>query len=364
MRGTVIRRGTKWQAMWYTHRKIDGKQERKTKSGFPTKREAERFLRQKIEEVESTVYTDSARCTVGAYLLNWLEEYSRNIEQNTINGYRVNIEKHINPVIGSIYMDKLKPADIDKIFNKMDANGLNKTTQKYVYAVLRKAFNYAVKRCIIPYNVVNHVDCPKKDKYTPKTLTADQLQILKNHLQNTEIFMPVFLCMFFGLRRGEMLGLKWSDIDFSAKIIHIQRTATPSKGDYIFSDTKSNSSNRFLQLCSVVECELRKLRDKQREAGLYSEDGFININAKGEIISASILQKEFKKALSECNLPNIRLHDLRHSFATLMLCNEVPMKITSKMLGHSSVGITSDIYTHVLVDMQGPAMKVMESIFN
>ena len=101
-----------------------------------------------------------------------------------------------------------------------------------------------------------------------------------------------------------------------------------------FSNTKSDSSDRFLQLSSTVESELCKLRNKQRELGLFSEEGFININAKGEIISASMLQKEFKKALYECNLPNIRLHDLRHSFATLMLCNEVPMKVTSKMLGH------------------------------
>ena len=95
MRGTVIKRGNTWQAMWYTHRTIDGKRERKTKSGFHTKKEAERFLRQQIEDVESTIYTKTTRCTVGAYLLNWLEEYSRNLEQNTINGYRNNIENHI-----------------------------------------------------------------------------------------------------------------------------------------------------------------------------------------------------------------------------------------------------------------------------
>ena len=104
--------------------------------------------------------------------------------------------------------------------------------------------------------------------------------------------MPVFLCMFFGIRRGEMLGLKWSDVDFDKKIIHIQRTATPCKGGYVFSETKSDSSDRFLQLRSVVE---RELCNKQQESGLFSEDGFININAKGEIISASELQKEFKK---------------------------------------------------------------------
>ena len=363
MRGTVIKRGNKWQAMWYTHRTIDGKRERKTKSGFHTKKEAERFLRQQIEDVESTIYTKTTRCTVGAYLLNWLEEYSRNLEQNTINGYRNNIENHIIPVIGLIFLDKLTPSDIDKVFEKMNNQGLSGTTQKYVYAVLRKAFNHAVKRRTIPCNVMTYVDVPKKSRFVPNVLNQEQLQILNLHLKETDIYIPILICMTLGLRRGEMLGLRWSDIDFQAKIIHIQRSVTPSKNGYVISETKTNTSNRFLQLPDVLITELQKLSNKQKEFNLFKEDGYINIDSTGEIISAGVLQKKFKKALADCSLPDIRIHDLRHSFATLMLGNNVPMKITSQMLGHSSIGITSDIYTHVLTDMQKNATNILSDIF-
>ena len=124
-----------------------------------------------------------------------------------------------------------------------------------------------------------------------------------------------------------------------------------------------NCTRRFLQLPEVLITELCNLRSKQIESGLFNDNGYINIDSNGEIISASMLQKKFKKALVDCNLPDIRLHDLRHSFATLMLCNNVPMKITSKMLGHSNIGITSDIYTHVLTDMQKHAVSVLSDVF-
>ena len=363
MRGTVVKRGTKWQAMWYTHHKIDGKPERKTKSGFLTKREAERFLRQKLDEVESTMYTDSEHCTLGAYLLKWLDEHSRNIEYNTIRGYRINIEKHINPVIGSVPLHKLSPSDVDKLLDDMDEKGLSKTTQKYAYLVLNNALNHAVKRRIIPYNVVTCVDKPKKETYVPTILDQEQMQTLKNHLYNTDIFIPIFLCMSLGLRRGEMLGVKWSDINFNSKVIHIQRSLTPNKKGYICSDTKNDSSNRFLQIPDVLYSELCKLRDEQIETGLFSEDGYINLNANGEVISASMLQKEFKKALTDCKLPSVRLHDLRHSFATLMLTKDVPLKVTSQILGHSSIGTTADVYTRVQIHTQTQATDVVSDVF-
>lgn len=363
MRGTVLKRVNKWYCYYYTHRIINGKYERKSKGGFNTKKDAENYLRQKIDEVERTVYTDSRRCTVGAYLTQWLEDYSKNLAQNTINGYRVNIEKHINTVIGDIFLDKLQPSDIDLIFKKMDNQNLSGTTQKYVYAVLRKAFKYAVKRRIIQVNVMDYVDCPTKEKFKPTALNQAQMQTLQQHLKDTDIYIPIILCMSLGLRRGEMLGIRWNDIDFENKTVHIQRSLTPNKNGYVCSNTKTDNSNRVLTLPDFLYNNLLKLRDEQQKDNMYAFDGYINLNEHGDVISASILQKKFKKALNDCKLPDIRIHDLRHSWATLMLQNSIPAKITSEMLGHSGIGITLDIYTHVLTDMQTPAIDVVSNVF-
>ena len=210
---------------------------------------------------------------------------------------------------------------------------------------------------------MSYVDVPKKSRFVPNVLNQEQLQTLNQYLKETDIHIPILLCMTLGLRRGEMLGLRWSDISFQTNTIHIQRSVTPSKNGYIISETKTDTSNRLLRLPDVLITELYNLRSKQIESGLFSDNGYINIDSNGEIISASMLQKKFKKALADCSLPDIRLHDLRHSFATLMLCNNVPMKITSQMLGHSSIGITSDIYTHVLTDMQKHAVSVLSNVF-
>ncbi len=363
MRGTILKRGNKWYCYYYTHRIIDGKQERKSKGGFNTKKDAESYLRQKIDEVEKSVYTDSRRCTVSAFLNHWLDQYSSNLADNTVRGYRVNIENHINPVIGAVYLDKLQPNDIDLIFQKMTAQDLSGTTQVYVYAVLRKAFNYAVKRRIVPFNIMNFVDSPKKERYKPTVLNKEQLQTLQQFFNGSVYYLPIMFCMSLGLRRGEMLGLKWCDVDFGNKTIHVQRSVTPTKGGYICSNTKTDKSNRRLSIPVFLCNELQKTCKSQKDAEIYTHDGFINITDSGELISASVLQKEFKKALKQCSLPNIRIHDLRHSWATLMLSNDVPTKITSEMLGHSGIGITLDIYTHVLTDMQTHAIDVVSNVF-
>lgn len=363
MRGTVLKRGNKWYCYYYTHRIIDGKHERKSKGGFVTKKEAESYLRQMIDDVEKTVYTDSKRNTVAAFLNYWLEECSCNLAPNTVRGYRVNVENHIVPVVGEIYLDKLQPKDIDVIFQKMSLQNLSGTTQLYVYAVLRKALNYAVKRRLIPVNIMNYVDSPKKDRYKPTVLSKEQLQTLQHYFYGTLYYLPIMFCMSLGLRRGEMLGIKWCDIDFNNKTIHIQRSVTPIKGGIDASKTKTDKSNRFLVIPDFLFLELKNRYDSLQAVDSEAENLYINVTEDNNVISASILQKAFKKALKECSLPDIRIHDLRHSWATLMLSNNVPTKVASEMLGHSGIGITLDIYTHVLTEMQTHAIDVVSDVF-
>ena len=170
MRGSVIKRGNTYMAYYYTGEKINGDYVRKTKSGFKTKKEAQKFLRLVIDDIESGINIQGADVLLKRFLTDWLDEYSKIacLAENTYRGYHTNIVNHVIPVIGDIKLNSLKPEHIDKLLLILTYKGLSATTQRYVIAVLKKALNWAVKRRIISYNVIDYVDIPVS--YTHLTL--------------------------------------------------------------------------------------------------------------------------------------------------------------------------------------------------
>lgn len=368
MSGTVYLRGNVWAICYYTGTKTNGKHDRVYKSGFKTKREAEKYLRERLIELDNGIQNQGSNVLLKYYLPEWLESYSKvsNMALNTIKGYKVNIDKHIIPVIGDVKLCKLQPYHIDDMISKMVDKGLSVTSQRYVIATLRKALNSAVKRRYIGFNVVEYVDIPKPQKYTPIVLSIEQLKILADKCLTDFNYLPVLLSAVLGLRRGEVLGLKWSDFDFVKHTVHIQRTATPKNGGYVFSPCKTYESVRTLSVPFFVISYLKKWKCEQNSVKQYISNFNIEdyvFYLPNGIISATTLYRHFKKLLKECNLPNIRFHDLRHSWATMMLTENIPTKIASSMLGHSNIRTTLDIYTHLVTDSQKPAIDVLNSIF-
>lgn len=368
MSGTVVKRGSAYMAYWYTHEKIDGEYVRKSKSGFKTKREAVKFLNQVSDELENGLSVQGSSVLMKRFLLDWLDEYSKisNMAENIYRGYLNNIQKHIIPVVGDIKLNALEPIHVDKILSVMASNGLSVTSQRYVIAVLRKSLNWAVKRRILNVNVISYIDIPKPVKFKATVLNERQLIVLRNYCVDKPYLLPILLIMSLGLRRGEALGLKWSDFDFDNDIVHIQRTATPDKGGYRFSDCKTDDSNRFLALPDIVVNALlpwKELQEQFRFDDSFNSYGFVFCSETGKIFSCSHLRRQFKKALADCDLPDIRIHDLRHSYSTLLLSKSVDPKITSSILGHSDVRTTLDIYSHASTDMQISAVNVINNVF-
>lgn len=364
--GTVYKRGDTYAVSYYTGLKKDGKYIRKTKSGFLTKRAAKKYLNERIEEIQQGVNIMGADVLMKHYLPEWLENYTKsaNLAKNTYNGYKVNIEKHILPVIGDIRLIDLQPYDIDRVILNMSKNQLSVTSQRYVIATLRKSINTAIKRRILSVNVINLVDIPKPVKYNAKVLTIDEIGILCRECLTNFDYLPVLLGLAFGLRRGEVLGLKWSDFDFDKSIVHIQRTATPRNHGYEFSPCKTQNSIRYLLIPDFVADYLLKWKEEQNilfDDKLINSDNFVFALSRG-IISATTLNRKFKEVLKKCNLPDIRFHDLRHSWATMMLSLNVPTKIASSMLGHSDVATTLNVYTKVLPDAQRLAIDAINSV--
>lgn len=369
MNGSVIKRDKSYMAYYYTGEKINGKYVRKSKSGFKTKKEAQRFLRSVIEDIEAGLKVQGSEVLMKNFLSEWLDMYSSisGLAENTYRGYRTNINNHIIPVIGDIKLNSLKPEDIDRLLFTMTEKGLSVTSQRYVISVIRKSLNWAVKRRILRFNVIDYVDIPKPEKFKSTVLNEEQLQVLLNYCRCRPLLTPISLILLTGLRRGEALGLKWSDFDFENKILHVQRTATPAKGGYHFSDCKTEDSNRFISFPDILIDILNVWKEYQSDFNLlidnFNPDGYVFCNYTGNIISCSAILRYFKKALQECNLPDIRIHDLRHSYATLLLSKNISPKVASGMLGHSDTRTTLDIYSHLLTNMQKPVINALNDTF-
>ncbi len=303
-------------------------------------------------------------------LIDWLDVYSYKLSRNTYNGYCVNVYKHIIPNIGHIKVSELEPLDIEFMYRDLISSGLSSTTVLYVHNTLRSCFTFSFKKRMISDNIMNYVDSPKKRNFKPNVLTADEISSLLTVSKDLPVFLPIVLALFLGLRRGEVLGLKWSDVDFNNKSIAIQRTLTRYKNDeYVLSDVKTSNSERVLLLpdsvLDILKFENNRCLHIRKVIFGYNPNDLIITDAKGDFFSPNVLDNNFKFVLSKAGITKrIRFHDLRHTNATLLLKNNIPAKIVSSMLGHSSVGITLDIYSHVLTNMQEPAVTVLDDILH
>lgn len=300
--------------------------------------------------------------TVGQYLEQWLKFYcAGRLAPNTIRGYRVNIYHHIIPNIGNVRLCDLSPEMIDALYHKLRCTGLSATTIIYVHAVLRKALNTAMKRRMITENVINYVDPPRREKYEAALIDAKAMQRLLNGCCHTAFYMPILFALSLGLRRGELLGIMWQDINFAEHSIKICRSATYVNGTLELSTPKTASSVRTLLIPDALFDALIRWKTIQPQP---SDLNLVCTDYEGKRLTSNQLQRAFKRILTESGLPNVRLHDLRHSYATLMLKNNVQSKIVCEILGHSSIDVTLDIYSHVLTDMQKPAADTINSVIS
>lgn len=272
------------------------------------------------------------------FIINYV---NRRLAPSTARGYKTNIRLYILPLLGERDVTTLTVFNLDDITEtyKDDVSG---TTLLYVHATFRKMLNYAVKRGYIVKNPYCMFDLPRKNKYKYRTLSIQERADLLRLCRCTPLEAPVFLALKYGLRRGEVLGLKVEDIDTDSCIMHVQRSRGTENGKEVLTDCKTKDSDRYILLESL---DARMLYFK----GL-GQPYVVNM-------SPAMLDKRYKAFLRSHGLPDIRFHDLRHSYATYMLSRGVNPKIVSSVLGHSDVGITLDLYSHPDVSMQSVCLE-------
>ena len=244
----------------------------------------------------------------------------------------------------------------------------------HYHAVIHSALKYAVKTDMLIQNVADKVDRPRKNSFQPVFLSADEMQKMFEALRGTKLELPVLVAAFYGLRRGEVVGLKWDAIDFERNTITIKHIVTNAKIDgkceIVCADrAKTKSSLRSLPLVSNIREKLLALREQQKEnrrvcGNCYSKkyDGYVFVDAMGNIFNPRSVTANFSKLLEQNGLRHIRFHDLRDSCASLLLANDVPLKHIQEWLGHSDIGTTANIYSHLDYKSKITSANVMDNI--
>lgn len=340
------------------------------------KKRAEAIASQIAKEYKDGLNLDN-HWRVETFLQYWYDNVIKNaVEITTWESYGTIVNGHLIPYFSSrnLPLQKLKTADLQLYMNykyengRMDGKGgLSANCLKKHYAVLKKALDYAVKNDLILVNPVLNVEMPKVKSYTAKYYTVDQLEILLEHCQGSSIESAVFLSVHYGFRRGEVLGLRYCDVDFSGKTITICNTRTQVHS-VVEKQPKSAASLRTLPLIPRVEHYLLALKERQtKEKALfgstYHENDYICKLADGTPLNVNSLSHKFRRLLQNCGMPPIRFHDLRHSVASYLLKNGVSLKEIQLWCGHSDIAVTAMLYTHVDLEMQKNTGAKINALF-
>jgi integrase len=330
---------------------------------------AEKLAKALANRADGLVF-DAGTLTVGEYLDRWLKDVRDTVRQSTYQGYEYAIRPHIGPALGRIKLKDLSPAHARWFYRDCLDSGLAPATVHKLHVVLHKALNAAVADGLVPRNVTAELKLPRITREEIDPLDAEQARRLLETARGDRLEALYVLALNTGMRQGELLALKWDDVDLERSLVRVRRTLTRSDKGFVLGEPKTKRSRRTIRLTAGAVQTLRahlsrQLEEIERMGSLYEPGGLIFATETGTIINPSNLRnRSLKPLLGRAGLRPIRFHDLRHTCATLLLSKDVNPKIVSEMLGHSSVSITLDIYAHLLPDMQEKAAKALEDVLS
>ena len=308
------------------------------------------------------------------YLLEWLEIAKGRLAVATYSSYAAMIKKPVGPYFRqrNLTLRELEARHLQMFYSEM-LRKVKPNTVIHYHAIIHSALKYAVKTDMLVQNVADKVDRPKKNSFQPVFLSADEMQKMFEALRGTKLELPVLVAAFYGFRRGEVLGLKWDAIDFERGTISVIRTVTTitldgKQTEIEQQSAKTKSSLRTLPLIGSFREYFLQVKEaqelnKQICGNCYNHeyDGFVFVDELGERMRANYLTSAFPKFLEDHGLRRMRFHDLRHSCASLLLANGVPLKHIQEWLGHSDFTTTANIYAHLDYKSKITSAQAMET---
>lgn len=353
-----------------------GRYAQRWRSGFRTKKEAVEAYEREMADRRSGRHVSPSSLTVGEYLeARWLPAVEASVRPSTFAYHRYRVERTIVPALGRIPLQELGADDLERFYAQLlkggrirGEGGLSPQSIRHIDATIRRALNDAVRWKLVQHNVALGVRLPKATQPEMKIWSPEQLGNFLDHVSDDRLYAAWFLLCTTGLRRGEVCGLTWRAIDLDRGTLNVVKTLVSVAYRLEVSEPKTAKGRRSIALDPATVAELRAHRVRQLEERLewrdaYDDQDLVFCKEDGSPIHPERLTIMFGRLAEAAGLPHIRLHDLRHSYATAALAAGVPVKVVSDRLGHANVGITSDLYIHVPDEMdRAAAERVAESI--
>ncbi len=334
-----------------------------------TRAEVRIKLTKAMADRDSGLVFDAKNQTLGEYLGRWLEDNVKgNVGQRTFANYRSQVKEHIIPALGRVKLIALTAAHVQSFYRSKMDSGLSPASVRYIHAVLHRALKQAVRWSLVPRNAAEAVDLPKLRRKEVSVLSPEEAKRFLETARGDRFEALYVLAITSGLRQGELLGLKWSDVDLEKGILQIRRQLQRMRdgSGLAFLPTK-NSKGRTIRLGPLATEALashweRQAAEKLVLGEVHEYKDLVFVTTIGTPVDAqNIVNRSFKPLLREAGLPNnIRFHDLRHTCATLMLSQGVNPKVAQERLGHADISMTMNTYSHVLSDMQTEAATAIE----
>ena len=370
-----------------------GKKIRTYHSFRGTEREAQQENTRLQYARDNGVPLKPSKLSLAEYLEQWLNDYARlNVSPRTLQGYRTHVTLHIAPKLGKIPLCKLRPAQIQAFYSERLDQGrlrpkpikrdpdqpdaeeeldtrLSPQTVLHFHHVLHEALKTAVKWGLLPVNPADAVSPPKVTRQDPHVLTEKQTAALLKAAESTSILTPIVLAVGSGLRRGELLALRWTDCDLDAGTLTIRRTLSETKAAGLtFKEPKTKTSRRTVTLPAFARETLsqhKEAQDAHREqlGDAYKDEGLVFPAEDGRPWAPNLLTGAFCRFVEKQDLPRVRFHDLRHGHITQLLLRGVPLKVVSARAGHSGIAITADIYGHLLPGADAQAAAKLDDAY-
>ncbi|HXG36563.1 MAG TPA: tyrosine-type recombinase/integrase [Dehalococcoidia bacterium] len=370
MAGSIRKRGNSWHVVVDLGRDpATGKRRQLHRSVRGTRREAEDVKFDLLKQRNNGIDQPAYKLPVSSYLERWLKSYGETrLAPSTLKRYQELVRLHLAPNLQALTLSALRPLHIEECYSRLLAKGLSPRTVLQAHRILRESLHHAVRWQLLGRNPADSVATPRPSRYQVAAVPPQTVIRLLDAAEASPINILIRLAITTGLRQGELLGLRWKDIDLKTGVVHVRQALQWLPGQKAsFRQPKTHRSERPVAISKTLIARLNEHRRKQLEgrllAGpLYQDHDLVFATSVGTPIHPDSLRRSWRAVLKQAGISPLRFHDLRHIHASLLLAQGTHPKVVSERLGHSAIGITMDTYSHTLPNLQREAAELLEQL--
>jgi integrase len=383
MRGSVVKRGNGYSVVVELDRDpITNKRRQKWHSGFRTKKDAEAKLAELLVAIGQRTYREPSKQTFGEFIAAWLVTIKSAVRPSTHHSYSRNLALHVLPSLGSVQLRHIDASMLDILYARLQVDGrkdyagggLSPRSVQYIHAIIHKALAYAVRKKMLADNPAKDADPPKDtaiqaSRKESTVWTTDELRTFLERTRTSRFAAAYHLLATTGLRRGEALGLRWGDLDLDDGKAEIKQTVIVIKHTVMIGAPKTKKGKRTIMLDAGTVTALREHRKRQLAERLlmgagWTDNDLVFCHPDGTVLHPERFSRNFLETVARIGLPRIRLHDLRHGWATMALQAGIHPKAVQERLGHSNISITLGVYSHVIAGLDKEAAEQVAAMFS